>query len=120
MTRRQVTRRSLRRPRRTPSTTDPRRGLMLESLERRLLLAAEVTTDKLDYAPAETALISASNFQVGETVEFEVDHINADGQVVELGGQGHDPWQVTDGGPNDLDGKQDGNIQTTWYVNPDD
>jgi len=35
-------------------------------------------------------------------------------------GPDHAPWLVTDGGQGDLDGMIDGNIQTSWYVNPDD
>ena len=58
---------------------------MLESLEPRLLLsatpmtAAVVTTDHLDYAPGETAVITTSNqdgdglqFTAGEMVRFQV------------------------------------------------
>ncbi|MFM2312704.1 MAG: hypothetical protein RLZZ04_1980 [Cyanobacteriota bacterium] len=75
-----------------------------------------VTTDKQDYAPGSTAEISGDNFQSGETIELQVLH-NDD--VPNTGG-GHDPWQVTDGGEGDLDGKVDGNFLTTWYVNPDD
>ena len=40
-------------------------------------------------------------------------------QVPNTGG-GHTPWIVTDGGSGDLDGRMDGSLQTTWYVNPDD
>jgi uncharacterized repeat protein (TIGR01451 family) len=103
--------------------------LALEPLEVRQFLAVDVFTDKLDYAPGETAQITASGFQVGETVEFQVLHIEAgpDGQfgtaddtLGDNTGAGHDRWQVTDGGPGDLDGLSDGNIQTTWYVEPDD
>ncbi|MGL5940608.1 MAG: DUF4347 domain-containing protein, partial [Waterburya sp.] len=75
-----------------------------------------VTTDKQDYAPGSTAKISGDNFLPGETIELQVVH-NDD--VPNTGG-GHDPWQVTDGGDGDLDGKVNGSFQTTWYVNPDD
>ncbi|MGL6338657.1 MAG: DUF4347 domain-containing protein, partial [Waterburya sp.] len=77
---------------------------------------SSVTTDKQDYAPGSTAKISGDNFQPGETIELQVLHND---NVPNTGG-GHDPWQVTDGGNGDLDGKVDGNFQTTWYVNPDD
>ena len=40
-------------------------GLFFETLEERSLLAA-VVTDKLDYAPAETALITATDYHVGD------------------------------------------------------
>jgi hypothetical protein len=100
--------------------------LNLESLEDRWLLAANVVTDQLDYAPGETAQIVASDFAVGETVRFQVLHTD---DTPNTGG-GHEPWLVTDGVmgdfdgdgsiEGDLDGVADGNIHTTWYVNPDD
>ena len=71
--------------------------------------AATVTTDKADYPPGATAYITASGFQVGETVSFQVLH--ADGSPST--GVDHDPWYVTDGGVGDLDGVVNGNIQTT-------
>ena len=87
----------------------------LEPLEQRTLLSATLWTDKLDYLPGDTAGIYASGFQAGATVQFQVLH--QDGLT---GGAGHDPWLVTDGGAGDLDGVADGNIHTSWYVNPDD
>ena len=66
--------------------------------------------------PGETATFTASGFAVGETVEFEVLHIDSTPNT----GLGHEPWQVTDGGAEDLDGVADGSVQTTWYVNEDD
>ncbi|MDE0918006.1 MAG: DUF11 domain-containing protein, partial [Flavobacteriales bacterium] len=77
---------------------------------------ATVTTDKPDYAPSETAYISAAGFQIGEAVEFLVLHIDGKPNT----GNGHTPWTVTDGGPNDNDGQADGNIETSWFVDPDD
>ncbi|HZP83921.1 MAG TPA: Ig-like domain-containing protein, partial [Chthonomonadaceae bacterium] len=67
-----------------------------------------VTTDKPDYAPGDTVYITGSGFQPGETVTLQVVH--TDGTVE--GGAGHDPWNVTADG--------DGNIASTWYVDPDD
>ncbi len=82
---------------------------------------ATVTTDKQDYGPGETAIITATGFAPGETVEFDVQHINSEtGEIQILGGLGHNAWQVIDGGINDLDGEENGEIVTTWYVNPDD
>ncbi|EAZ89108.1 SdrD B-like domain-containing protein [Crocosphaera chwakensis] len=82
---------------------------------------ATVTTDKLDYSPGETAIITATGFAVGETVEFQVNHIDPDtGEIEILDGLGHNAWQVIDGGVNDLDGVKNGEIVTEWYVNPDD
>ncbi len=89
-----------------------------------------VTTDLDDYAPGATAYIAASGFQAGSAVTFRVQHVGgpgADGiygtlddEVVELGGAGHDPWTIFDGGAGDIDGLANGSIQTSWYVNPDD
>ncbi|BAU65082.1 hypothetical protein STA3757_24610 [Stanieria sp. NIES-3757] len=78
--------------------------------------SATVTTDLDDYPPGATAIITGSNFDLGETIELQVLHTD---KIPNTGG-GHEPWQVTDGGTGDLDGKVDGNFQTTWYVNPDD
>ena len=75
-----------------------------------------LTTDKDDYQPGETAILVAQGFTSGETVEFLVLHSDD----IPNTGAGHDPWQITDGSANDLDGLVDGNIQTTWYVNEDD
>ncbi len=91
------------------------RRILMESLEERRLLAA-VTTDLLDYAPGSTAVIVGTGFDTGETVELQVLHNDGTSN----NGGGHKTWQVTDGSVNDLDGLLDGNIQTTWYVNPDD
>jgi tetratricopeptide (TPR) repeat protein len=75
--------------------------LQLEPLEERRVLAAAVTTDLSDYAPSDTAHVFASDFAIGEMIEFQVLH--ADGVPNTVGG--HDPWQVTDGAlrvrPND-------------------
>src|SRR5207249_3731309 len=93
-------------------------AFVLESLEHRVLLsatpvpttemtttepaapAAIVTTDKADYSPGETAVITTSNtsgeglkFADGEMVEFQV--TRTDG--VEDSPMGNVPWYVTDG-----------------------
>jgi len=87
-----------------------------ETLELRTLLSVTVATDLDDYAPGETATITASGFLVGEAVELQVLHIDE----VPNTGIGHDSWQVIDGGPDDLDRVMDGNVQTRWVVNEDD
>lgn len=89
-----------------------------------------VSTDLDDYAPGSTAEITATGVAVGGTVTFEIDHVSgpgedgvygtADDTIVELGGDGHDSWTVTDGGAGDLDGEANGTVVTSWYVNPDD
>ena len=100
------------------SSHPPADAFVLESLEERLLLsaapvpttevpttqpaqpAAVVTTNKADYSPGETAVITTSNteqegakFAEGETVEFQV--TRTDG--VEDFPMGNLPWYVTDG-----------------------
>src|SRR5262245_15935855 len=78
----------------------------LEFLESRLAPSATVVTDKPDYAPGSTAIITASGFQPGETVQLQVLHTdglpNTDSNGNYL--DGHAPWSVTDGGAGDRDG----------------
>src|SRR5262245_37613001 len=62
-----------------------------EVLEDRRLLAADVWTDKLDYAPGETAIISGSGFAVGETIHLEVTRVDGTQQ-----GTPDNPWELTD------------------------
>jgi PKD repeat protein len=88
----------------------------MEPLEERALLSLTVGTDKPDYIPGETATITASGLTPGETVEFQVLHVDDTPNT----GAGHLPWQVADGSADDLDGLADGNVQTTWYVSEDD
>ncbi|HJS37726.1 MAG TPA: hypothetical protein VJ789_06295, partial [Burkholderiales bacterium] len=107
-------------------------------------LTPTVGTDLLDYAPGSTATITAENFIIGSTLEFQVLHVTDPGDDGVYGtlddllgdnsGAGHETWIITDGvrtagadgvlgtadDGGDLDGVADGNITTTWYVNPDD
>ena len=74
-----------------------------------------VTTDLQDYAPGSTAEITASGFDPGSSVTFQVQHAGdpgADGiwgsfddVTVDLGGEGHEVWTVTDGGALDQIGR---------------
>ncbi|THJ24991.1 MAG: Ig-like domain repeat protein, partial [Nitrospira sp. CG24E] len=87
---------------------------VLESLESRLLLsavpmtAAVVTTDHLDYAPRETAVITTSNtngeglqFGAGESVRFQVTRTDGmtdvAGSTAGVGPAGNEAWYVVDG-----------------------
>src|SRR5262245_27191538 len=89
-------------------------AFVLESLEPRLLLsaapmtAAVVTTDHVDYAPGETAVITTSNtngdglqFSDGELVRFQVTRTDgmadAAGTTSAVGPTGNEAWYVTDG-----------------------
>ncbi|MDV6342373.1 DUF11 domain-containing protein [Nitrosomonas sp. Is24] len=97
---------------------------------------ATVFTDKPDYNPGQTALITTDGFLLGSNIKFQVQHILAgldgvfgvnpltginDDLLGNNTGSGHLPWVVTDGDEaNDLDKSINGSIQTLWYVNPDD
>src|SRR5688572_12196067 len=72
----------------------------VETLEERLAAAAGVYTDRLDYAPEDTVLITAREFDPGSTVQFQVVHEPSTPGTE--GGQGHEPWSVTDGASGDL------------------
>jgi hypothetical protein len=65
---------------------------------------ATVSTDRYDYAPGATAVISGSGFAPGETVALQVVH--ADGRPNT--DASHTPWTVT--------ADAAGNFQTTWTV----
>src|SRR4051794_26930514 len=78
----------------------------VERLEARELLAASVFTDKLDYAPGQTALFNGTGFAVGEAIQLQV--TRTDGQQDYA--PGNQPWMVVDGGDGDLDGVADGNF----------
>jgi hypothetical protein len=105
----------------------------LARLEPRTLLAADIATDRFDYAPGSTAFITTlsdggpdNNFFVGETIRFQV--VRTDGRADNA--PGNVPCKVTDGvgGFNayvdntgmriapDLDGEADGRIHTEWFV----
>ncbi|MFO0900287.1 MAG: MBG domain-containing protein [Pirellulales bacterium] len=104
-----------------------------------MVLSATVGVDKVDYAPGETALITASNdeqaggdFAAGETVKFQV--TRTDG--IEDYPSGNLPWFVTDGVGGfeayyvdidgdgaqdlgvapDLDETVDAVVHTSWFV----
>jgi uncharacterized repeat protein (TIGR01451 family) len=111
------------------------RALLFERFEERVVLTGgayspSVLSDLLDYAPGSTAIISAKNFAVGSTVQFQVSHVidagvdevfgTLDDTLGDNTGSGHEPWSLTDGAAGDLDNTANGDIRTTWYVNPDD
>ncbi len=120
---------------------------MLESLEPRLLLsatpmtAAVVTTDHLDYAPGETAVITTSNqtgeglqFSAGELVRFQVTRTDGiadnSAQAANVGPSGNAPWYVVDGvggfaahqefNANGQIIDRDGNGQADWIAPDND
>ena len=68
---------------------------------------AVVGTDRYDYQPGNTAIITGSGFRPRETVTILVEHSNGMNS-----GAGHSPFEAVAG--------NDGGISTTWYVDPDD
>ena len=70
--------------------------------------AASVQTDKADYQPGETAIITGANFGASELVTLQVVHIDGTAEA----GAGHEPWSVWT--------NAQGKFNSTWYVNPDD
>lgn len=72
-----------------------------------------IATDQLDYAPASTAVITASSVSEGGTVTFTVTHLEDPKLQIGLGA-----WSVTDGSADDTDGAVNGAIGTSWYVDP--
>ncbi|HEU4507265.1 MAG TPA: hypothetical protein VFR78_03435 [Pyrinomonadaceae bacterium] len=81
-------------------------------VERLLNLAMTVEpivfTDKPNYFPGETALISGAGFWPNEIITLQVVH--TDGTAND--GGGHEPWNVI--------ADNFGNFDTTWFVDPDD
>jgi hypothetical protein len=81
----------------------------VEELETRVVPSASVGTDLFNYMPGIPATISASGFQAGETVQFQVLHTDGTANT----GANEAPWQVTD-----TSGA--GNVQTSWFCDPAD
>jgi hypothetical protein len=69
--------------------------------------APTIATDKFDYQPGETALITGAGFFPGEIVTLHVEHMNGLED-----GSGHLPFYTFADG--------NGLISDQWYVNPDD
>jgi hypothetical protein len=70
-----------------------------------------VNTNKPNYQPGDTALITGSGFLPNETIQLQVVHID-DTDEAGQGGAGHEPWYVT--------ADSFGNFTSEWFVNPDD
>ncbi|HBL62348.1 MAG TPA: hypothetical protein DDZ80_29325, partial [Cyanobacteria bacterium UBA8803] len=90
--------------------------------------APAVSTDKPDYAPGETAIITGRGFAIGSTIQVALqDDPNDPGDdgITNI----YTPFSITDGVQikdvngnvigGDLDGVADGNFTTTWLVPPD-
>ena len=67
-----------------------------------------ISTDKLNYSPGETAIISGSGFAANAKITLQVQHSDGGGEV----GHGHEPWDVF--------ADALGNLRSTWFVDPDD
>ena len=92
-------------------------------------MAFTVSTDQLDYAPGSTATFTASGV-TGGSVQFVVQALNAGDDGVYFTSDdvvnsdttsllGTTTWEVVDGGVGDLDGLVNGQVTTSWYVDPD-
>jgi uncharacterized repeat protein (TIGR01451 family) len=71
------------------------------------LRVADIGTDKADYYPGETVLISGRGFAPNELIKLQVVHAN--GQIE--GGPGHDPFYAT--------ADAAGTVTASWFVNAD-
>src|SRR5262245_42699792 len=87
------------------------RRTLVEALEDRRLLSVNVTTDKFDYLPASTAYFTASGFDPGAAVQFQV--VKTSVTPNEVKGN----WSVTDNSSADL-APASGTVETSWYVDP--
>jgi hypothetical protein len=67
----------------------------------------ELSTDKLDYGPGDTARIKGIRFPPNEPVTVQVVHADLTAEP----GNAHEPWTVT----TDANGQ----FETSWYVEPE-
>ena len=67
-----------------------------------------VFTDRPNYFPGETALITGLGFWPNEVITLQVIHIDDTAE----GGAGHAPWSVS--------ADAFGNFESSWFVDPDD
>jgi hypothetical protein len=78
-------------------------------------LSATIATDKDNYHPGETVVITGSGFAALETVVMQVVHVQTGAykeDLESLGAHtGHDPWNIT--------ADENGNISTSWIVDED-
>src|SRR5688500_5381781 len=76
--------------------------------------AALIHTDRHDYQPGDTAVLTGSGFEPNETVTLQVVHLTGGNE----GGAGHEPFTVT----ADLAGQigADATSPVTWLVDPAD
>jgi hypothetical protein len=73
-------------------------------------LNATITTDRQDYRPGATAVITGTGFLPGETVRLRVVHVGPTPAEF-TPHQGHDPWDVT--------ADASGNVASSWLVDED-
>lgn len=71
---------------------------------------AIIQTDKLDYMPGETAMITGSGFQPGESVKLQVLHVDSTGDNDTS--TAHVPWYVY--------ADENGNVFASWVVPTDE
>jgi hypothetical protein len=73
-----------------------------------IVSAQTLITDRLDYPPGDTAILTGAGFQPGENIVVQVLHYDGTSD----GGADHQPWEVT--------ADSSGNFITTWHVCEDD
>ncbi|MCM8596890.1 hypothetical protein [Accumulibacter sp.] len=82
-------------------------------------MATTVKTNKGDYAPGETAHISAEGFAEGASIRFQVVNLGADGLLGTADDIAYPSWIVTDSAGSsfsaDADGRA-GSVATSWVV----
>jgi hypothetical protein len=96
--------------------------LLLDPITGEPLQDVTVRTDQADYAPGETATITASGFAEGSTIEFAIEETTPgdDGELdSDQTSPSYQSWTITDGGEGDLDGIANGQVVTTWFVPTD-
>lgn len=72
--------------------------------------SATINTDRDDYSPGQTANITGSGWQPGESVRLQVVHIDPNFLAL-TPHAGHDPWYVT--------ADSEGWVRAQWYVGED-
>ena len=83
--------------------------LLLFSAYLNTAFAQTLTSDKNDYPPGDTAILTGSGFSFGEPVTLQVLHNDMMGGIDSI--EAHQPWEVIS---DSL-----GNFTTIWYVYPD-
>ncbi|MDB5609049.1 MAG: cadherin-like/VCBS repeat-containing protein [Bradyrhizobium sp.] len=77
-----------------------------------------VTTDKEDYAPGSAATLTVAGVSPGSSVSFQIVDLPSHPGINNIADV-YAPFNVTDGGMGDVDGRANGAIVTKWQVPAD-